>query len=198
MTMPDRLALAFSEHQPGLDGPQIRVRTGRVMLAAMLVTLGLGSLLVACASLPGEFNSSPTATDARFTAVVADAPIYSPFGEARRRSGGRTGTHTGVDLAAPLGTPVHAAGPGMVIYSGWDYRGSQDWGLLVAIDHGDGWETLYAHLADVAVVAGDPVNGGAEIGHIGTTGNATGPHVHVELRHEGVRLDPRGHIPGFQ
>ena len=198
MIMPDRLTLTFSEFRQGAAGPQIRVRTGRVMLATLLATLGLGSLLVACATLPGDFMSPPDVTDARFTAAVADARIYSPFGEVRRRSGGRTGTHTGVDLAAPLGTPVHAAGPGMVIFSGWDYEGSRDWGLLVAIDHGDGWVTLYAHLADVAVVAGDPVNGGAEIGHIGTTGNATGPHVHVELRHAGERLDPRGHLPGLQ
>ncbi|WP_417482772.1 M23 family metallopeptidase [Maricaulis sp.] len=195
--MPERLAIAFSELQPGPDGPRVRVRTGRVLLAALLVTLGLGSSLVACVSLPGEFMSS-SPSNARFTAAVADAAIYSPFGEVRRRSGGRTGRHTGIDLAAPQGTPVHAAGPGMVTYAGWNYEGSQDWGLLVAIDHGEGWVTLYAHLSDIDVVAGDPVNAGAELGQIGTTGNATGPHVHFELRHAGERLDPRGHVPGLE
>tara|TARA_R110000868_G_scaffold158190_3_gene386121 strand:- start:3041 stop:3631 length:591 start_codon:yes stop_codon:yes gene_type:complete len=196
--MPDRLTLAFSQLQLGPDGPRVRVRTGRVMLATLLTSLALGSLLVACASLPGVISPSPTAGEGRFTAAVANARIYSQFGEVRRRSGGRTGTHTGIDLAAPLGTPVHAAGAGMVVYSDWNYEGSADWGLLVAIDHGEGWVTLYAHLAEVEVVAGDPVNAGAEIGRIGTTGNATGPHVHLELRHAAERLDPRGHIPGLQ
>lgn len=198
MTMPDQLTIAFSEVRHGPDGPQVRVRTGRVMLATLLVTLGLGSLLVACASAPGERPSTPVMTGVRFTSAVADGQVYSPFGAVRYRAGGRTGSHSGVDLAAPRGSPVHAAGAGTVTYAGWGYEGSQAWGLLVAIDHGDGWRTLYAHLADVQVAVGDAVDGGTEIGHIGTTGNATGPHVHVELRHDGERLDPSGHIPGLQ
>lgn len=189
MVLPRQLILAYSEVLPGTDDIRIRARVGRVFLSALLLSSVLALLLVACASAP----SNP----ARFTAPVADAIVYSAFGDERQRSGGRIARHGGIDLAAPYGTPVHAAGDGEVVFSGWGYHGSTRWGLLVAIDHGEGWTTLYAHLSDAGAQVGDQVRGGEVIGHIGTSGNATGPHVHVELRHEGVSVDPTGQIPGL-
>lgn len=189
MIFPRQLTLAYSELLPGPDGLRIRVHAGRVFLSALLLTALLALLLVGCAS------TLPTA--ARFNAPVADAIIYSDFGDDRPRSGGRIAHHAGVDLSAPYGTAVHTVGDGQVVFSGWGYHGSPLWGLLVAIDHGEGWVTLYAHLSDATVQVGDRVRGGEEIGHIGTSGNATGPHVHLELRHDGVPVDPAGRIPGL-
>lgn len=190
MVLPRQLILAYSEVLPGTDDVRIRVRAGRVLLSALLLSSVLALVLVACASIPSS--------QARFHAPVADAIVYSAFGDARQRSGGRVASHGGVDLAAPHGTPVHAAGDGEVVFSGWGYHGSTRWGLLVAIDHGEGWTSLYAHLSDAEAQVGDRVRGGEAIGHIGTSGNATGPHVHVELRHEGVSVDPAGRIPGIE
>jgi Peptidase family M23 len=94
--------------------------------------------------------------------------------------------HTGIDLAVPLGTPVRAAMPGIahVIASTTGY------GLHVVLDDGDGLTTLYAHLESVAVLDGDDVDAGDVIGAAGSTGNSTGPHLHFEVRRDGIPEDP--------
>lgn len=189
MILPRQLILAYSEVLPGPDEDRVRVRAWRVAGSALLLASLLAFILVACASIPSS--------QARFNAPVAEATVYSAFGDDRQRSGGRIAQHGGVDLAAPYGTPVHAAGDGEVVFSGWGYHGSTRWGLLVAIDHGEGWTTLYAHLSDAGVQTGEQIRGGETLGHIGTSGNATGPHVHLELRRDGQSVDPVGRIPGL-
>lgn len=95
--------------------------------------------------------------------------------------------HSGVDLAAARGTPVMATLPGTVtvIVSATGY------GLHVVIDHGGGLSSLYGHLDTVLVVSGDRVMAGEVIGTVGSTGNATGPHLHFEIRRDGIAEDPR-------
>ncbi len=95
--------------------------------------------------------------------------------------------HSGVDLAAARGTPVAATLPGIVtvIVSPTGY------GLHVVIDHGGGLSSLYGHLDTVLVVSGDDVVGGQVIGTVGSSGNATGPHLHFEIRRDGIAEDPR-------
>jgi len=101
--------------------------------------------------------------------------------------------HTGVDLPAPRGTDVLAAGPGAVVWAGIGlYSGSTDnlndpYGIAVAIRHDFGYQdqqlyTIYAHMEEVDVVVGQWVNTGAVIGKVGSTGNTTGPHLHFEVR----------------
>jgi murein DD-endopeptidase MepM/ murein hydrolase activator NlpD len=94
--------------------------------------------------------------------------------------------HTGVDLAAPLGTPVRAtlAGVAHVEISAGGF------GLHIVIDHGDGFSSLYGHLSAVAVSDGEQVAQGEVIGAVGSTGNSTGPHLHFELDRDGVPEDP--------
>jgi murein DD-endopeptidase MepM/ murein hydrolase activator NlpD len=102
-------------------------------------------------------------------------------------------THTGVDIPALEGTPVLAAGPGMVIWAGWGlFSGAPDnikdpYGMAVAIRHDFGYKgqplyTIYAHMRAVNVNAGQWVNTGTQLGEVGDTGNTTGPHLHFELR----------------
>lgn len=95
--------------------------------------------------------------------------------------------HSGIDLAAARGTPVMATLPGVVtvIVSATGY------GLHVIIDHGGGLSSLYGHLNTVVVLSGDYVEAGQVIGTVGSTGNATGPHLHFEIRRDGVAEDPR-------
>ncbi len=95
--------------------------------------------------------------------------------------------HAGVDLAAPLGTPVRAAAAGSVVTAAWNASG---YGLCIVIDHGHGLTTLYAHLLETAVVAGDAVSAGQPIAQVGSTGNSTGPHLHFEVRSKGRPADP--------
>jgi murein DD-endopeptidase MepM/ murein hydrolase activator NlpD len=96
------------------------------------------------------------------------------------------GMHNGIDIAADSGTPVVSVAAGTVIFAG--SRGG--YGLAVDIDHGNGMTTRYAHLSRIAVSSGQKVKGGELIGKVGATGNATGPHLHFEVRIKGQIKDP--------
>jgi hypothetical protein len=109
------------------------------------------------------------------------APIGDPFGPRGNRF------HAGVDLPARSGAGVIAAGPGHVTWAGWRAGG---WGILVVVAHRDGVRTLYAHLSSVEVHVGEEVQAGFEIGRVGATGDATGPHLHFEVRVRGAAVDP--------
>lgn len=113
-----------------------------------------------------------------------DGPITSPFG--LRFFGLRPDLHSGVDIAAPQGTPVHAMKAGRVSFAGT----MSGYGLAVIIDHGRDLRTLYGHLSRIAVASGDVVDRDTVIGHVGATGNATAPHLHFEIRRWGTWHDP--------
>jgi murein DD-endopeptidase MepM/ murein hydrolase activator NlpD len=90
-----------------------------------------------------------------------------------------------VDFAAPSGTPVRAVKAGQVAEAGWD--GAYGWKLV--IKHADGTETWYCHLTSFAVRSG-PVAAGEQVGRVGSTGNTTGPHLHLEVRRSETPVDP--------
>ena len=100
--------------------------------------------------------------------------------------------HSGIDIPADGGTIIGAARPGRVAYAAFLPGG---WGLLVSIDHGWGVRTLYAHLSRVDVKVGQRVDTGEEIGFVGATGDATGPHLHFEVRFRGAAVDPMTVLP---
>ncbi|HEX9675031.1 MAG TPA: peptidoglycan DD-metalloendopeptidase family protein [Anaerolineales bacterium] len=92
-----------------------------------------------------------------------------------------TSYHPGIDIAGSTGNAIYASASGVVVYAGWNNYG---YGLMVVIDHGDGWQTLYAHMNDVEVACGQAVFQGNVIGGVGSTGNSTGPHLHFEMQHD--------------
>jgi murein DD-endopeptidase MepM/ murein hydrolase activator NlpD len=94
--------------------------------------------------------------------------------------------HSGVDLQAPMGTPVKASADGVVSSAGW----SGGYGKLVVIDHGNGMQTMYAHLSRIYTVPGQDVRQGQVIGFSGSTGRATAPHLHYEVRVGGTPINP--------
>ncbi|HOP45878.1 MAG TPA: peptidoglycan DD-metalloendopeptidase family protein [Coprothermobacter proteolyticus] len=116
--------------------------------------------------------------------------ITSTFGW-RRWSSGWVDFHTGLDIANSCGTPVYAAGKGVVIQAGRD--GS--YGLSVIISHGNGYTTRYAHLSSIAVKVGQTVLKGDYVGAIGQTGFATGCHLHFEVKLNGTLIDPYKVLP---
>lgn len=100
----------------------------------------------------------------------------------------RTKLHTGVDFSAPTGSPIHAAARGTVIHAGW-------WGAYgnaVIVDHGGGLTTLYGHMSKIACSPGQDVSRGRVLGYVGSTGWSTGPHLHYEVRRNGVPVNPLG------
>ena len=117
-------------------------------------------------------------------------PVEAPLGDGFGPRGSRF--HAGLDLLAPAGTPVRAAAPGRVAYAG---RIAGGWGKLVVVAHARRVRTMYAHLSAVAVDVGEHVRTGSPIGRVGATGNATGPHLHVEVRLGGAAVDPMTALP---
>ncbi len=125
-----------------------------------------------------------TAAGAWVKPLQAAYRITARFGQAGRLW---SKDHTGVDLAAPTGTPVAAVGAGTVTHAG----DAGAYGLKVEITHADGSQTWYAHLSRVGVEEGAAVQAGTPIGSVGATGNVTGPHLHLELRTSGGgAIDP--------
>ena len=113
--------------------------------------------------------------------------ISSRFGSMSRV---RSGVHTGLDIASSYGTKVKAAASGTVVYSG--YKGSL--GKLVVINHGNGVMTYYGHCSSLYVSVGDTVSQGSVISAVGSTGNSTGPHLHFEVRVNGVAYNPQNYV----
>jgi len=116
-----------------------------------------------------------------------DGRISGRFGNQRVFNGVPKSSHTGVDIAAAEGTPVKASGDGKVILNGKDYFYT---GNMVIIDHGQGLQTIYAHLKEAYVKADDVVKQGDIIGLVGKTGRATGAHLHWGASINGVRFSP--------
>ena len=109
-----------------------------------------------------------------------NGPVVSGFGMRWGRM------HEGIDIAAALGTPIHAAASGTVIHAGW----LGGFGNLVVVDHGDGLATAYAHASAILVAVGQQVSQGDTLSLVGSTGNSTGPHLHFEVRVNGSAVDP--------
>ncbi len=94
--------------------------------------------------------------------------------------------HEGIDIDNATGTPIKAAGAGVVTFSAY----TSDYGNMIIISHGLGYQTIYAHLSSSKVKAGSKVTKGQVIGAMGSTGRSTGSHLHFEIHHDGARMDP--------
>ncbi|WP_416673740.1 M23 family metallopeptidase [Egbenema bharatensis] len=121
-----------------------------------------------------------------FTNPVVGFPITSKFGSRVHPITGDVRFHQGIDIGTPTGTPIRTAGAGTVVFAGW----SDGYGKKIVIDHGKGYETLYAHLDQLFVKVGDRLSDGAIVGLSGSTGHVTGPHLHFEIQLNAVARDP--------
>jgi murein DD-endopeptidase MepM/ murein hydrolase activator NlpD len=115
-----------------------------------------------------------------------EGKLMSPFGGRTDPFSGEGAIHTGVDLQAPMGTPVVAAADGVVVYAEW----RSGYGRLVILDHGNGLQTYYGHLSQFGVVEGQEVRRGDVIAKSGASGRVTSPHLHYEVRMGGTPVNP--------
>ncbi len=126
--------------------------------------------------------------------AVGRVPLSMPVMDSFRWTSGygpRWGRmHEGVDMAGPIGTPIHATADGVVSFAGW----SSGYGRLIKIEHANGIETRYAHLNAIRVEVGQRVSRGERIGDMGNSGRSTGPHLHYEIRVGGEPLNPMIYI----
>lgn len=116
--------------------------------------------------------------------------LLSTFGERQDPFSGEGAIHTGVDIAASIGTPVRAAADGIVYYA----ESEGGYGKLVVIDHGNGMRTWYAHLSRFNVVPGQEIRRGETLGFSGATGRVTAPHLHFEVRLGGTPVNPHPYL----
>ncbi len=99
--------------------------------------------------------------------------------------------HPAIDIAGSEGNSIFATDSGVIVFAGWSAYG---YGLLIVIDHGNGWQSAYAHLSSVGVSCGQSVYQGGYIGALGNTGNSTGAHLHFELLYNGAKVNPLGYV----
>lgn len=116
--------------------------------------------------------------------------ITSKFGYRKSPFGSQRSFHSGLDISARIGTDILAAAAGKVIQSGW----SGDYGYMITIDHGYGLVTRYAHCSELKMKVGDKVLQGDVIALVGNTGRSTGPHLHYEVKLNGVFVNPEKYI----
>ena len=140
----------------------------------------------------GSVNTAGTTSSAKANLGIAlirpvSGTITSRFGVGSRI---RRSSHTGLDIATSTGTPIAAAASGTVTFSG--YKGS--YGNMIVISHGNGVQTYYGHCSKLYVSAGAQVSQGEIIGAVGSTGNSTGPHLHLEVRVNGVAYNPQNYV----
>ncbi|MDO9444331.1 MAG: M23 family metallopeptidase [Dehalococcoidia bacterium] len=144
--------------------------------------------------LPAATNAAPgsdPAPPAAITPPAAEGWLWPATGRLTSLFGPRH--PLGIDISMLVGTPLGAAASGQVVFVGGSTCCS--YGYHVIIDHGDGMETLYAHMGDVYVASGQWVGAGEIIGTSGNTGYSTGPHLHFEIRKNGRYQDPLGYLP---
>ncbi|MFI5316676.1 MAG: murein hydrolase activator EnvC family protein [Myxococcota bacterium] len=165
----------------------LRTRAAREEKAA-------GELRAAAAHLEETLRRMPTSLPAARGAGLARGRTPRPLAGRVRAGFGRqidrefkTETlRTGIEIAAPAGTPVAAIAPGRVLFAGW-FRG---YGQMIILDHGSGDLSVSGYLDEVHVAAGDSVAAGQPIGSVGETGSASGPGLYFEIRHDGKAVDP--------
>jgi murein DD-endopeptidase MepM/ murein hydrolase activator NlpD len=161
----------------GLSGPsQIHPGMTIFLLQAPQAPPGL-------AMAPLDPNRPPSL---RWPLTTITVTVGSPFGARWGKP------HEGIDLPAPVGTPVYAAADGTVVYSGHGIRG---YGNLVVIKHTGDLLTVYAHNSALLVSQGQPVRAGDRIALVGQSGHATGPHLHFEVRSGQIPRDPMPYLP---
>ncbi len=139
------------------------------------------------AQLAGQAIPPPENTGAPGTfSWPASGPITDPFGMRMHPITHVWKMHTGMDIGAPMGSTITAAAGGKIIYAGWE----GGYGNTIIIDHGGNTSTLYGHCSQLFVSEGQEVQRGQAIGAVGSTGESTGPHLHFEIRINGVPVDP--------
>lgn len=166
--------------------------------ARRLMGVGLTLIVMVFGQLSNLLAAETQATEVALinqpeNRLVTLTTLEKPL-EDGRLAQGYHGFHRGIDLLAPLGTEIYPITDGVIIEVSLARLG---WGNTVAIDHGDGLKSRYAHMKDIKVIEGDQVTKDQPLGTVGMTGWTTGPHLHLEIYQNGHTIDPAAILPAF-
>jgi murein DD-endopeptidase MepM/ murein hydrolase activator NlpD len=153
---------------------------------SLLTVIGVAAVVLVLQGCASGRHGVGSSVVPRGWPVPYDVAVISSVFGARRGSS----RHHGLDLSAPKGTKVRATADGRVTFAGR----SGNFGRLVVVEHADGYETRYAHLKNIEVEKGKKVKRGTVIGTVGKSGNATGFHLHYEVRLQGTPVNPRSYL----
>lgn len=155
----------------------------------------IASLLLQSLTLgPLALSNFTTVESGIIRHLPTEGTVTSLFGERVHPILGHSRHHDGIDIANAHRTTIYATASGRVRHVG--HEGG--YGLMIEIDHGGGWSSRYAHLAQITAKKGDFVFSGAILGRMGKTGRATGTHLHYELRRYGLAVDPAPYLAASQ
>ena len=167
----------------------VRVRTALTAAALSMALVGGASMASLANADPAGATSAPSST-VSFGEIVSGR-ITAPFGKTFDPfRDGTTRVHRGIDIGAPIGTPIRAPADGTILAATDLYQDQPAYGKVIVIATASQTQTLFSHLDDYAVSEGQQVRKGEIIGTVGNTGKSTGPHVHIETFIEGERVDP--------
>jgi murein DD-endopeptidase MepM/ murein hydrolase activator NlpD len=180
------------QRQSDAIAAQLQARAAAQAAAAAAAATASGSSSPSAAPSAGDAPASAAAptNPGGFIVPLDSYTITSPFGYRVHPIYGTTLLHTGVDMAAPSGTPIHVAASGVVVSAGW----IDGYGNATIVDHGGGLATLYGHQSAILVSEGQKVTQGQTIGRVGCTGSCTGPHLHFEVRVNGTPVNPLNYV----
>lgn len=160
----------------------LKIALGSI-LAIFMLSLGLPSANQYINALPGGAYVYP----------IMSARLSSKIGKRKHPIYKVSKHHKGIDLAAPMNSPIRAIAEGTVVFAD-RYKG---YGNLVVIDHGDGLTSHYGHCHEINVAPLEHIAAGQIVATVGKTGNVTGPHLHLEIRKEGKAVDPQNYLPSL-
>lgn len=159
-----------------------------IFLSLLIAQLSLAHIPSQNCALELSNPETATKSDLVPSQIPCDGTITSEFG--MRSMGHREKMHEGIDIAAPVGTPIYAPAQGRVVFAGVKHG----YGLTVVLEHSGELSTLYGHNSKLFVHEGDVVKKGAEISQVGNTGHSTGPHVHYEVLLSQQPVDPVNYL----
>ncbi|NVE95152.1 M23/M56 family metallopeptidase [Altererythrobacter lutimaris] len=174
---------------------------GAIVLACLAVpATAIGAMSIAAHGKQAAYTvTTPPATQVIAHIKIVEGKITARFGQrADPFDDGKIKTHNGIDIAAPIGTPIRAPSDGVIVEATKLFDNKPAYGLVVVHMSGDGTQTLFSHLDEFSVVTGQSVTAGQEIAKVGNSGRSTGPHVHVETIRNGERVDPLSIWPTLQ
>lgn len=169
------------------------IKPHRVTLesSSRIITLFLHSRFVSTENNHIDCESKQQPPPITFQWPSEQKDVISGFGYRQHPLGGGKLFHKGIDLPLSMHTPIYASSSGIVKFAG---RRST-YGILLILSHPEGYQTRYAHLSKITVNEGDLVSRGDKVAYSGNTGRSTGPHLHFEVRKDGVPVDPEKYLP---
>jgi murein DD-endopeptidase MepM/ murein hydrolase activator NlpD len=194
-TLASEVSVAYGIHEPGTPTSHESLTTDRSLTPTVTESIKEFNFLKAV-SFSGIYHhyAYKWQTHSQPSLWPINGILRSSFGGRSDPFSGEGSFHTGIDFAAPKGTPVHVTADGVVVSTGW----ATGYGKLAIVDHGNGLQTYYAHLSQFQVVPGEEVRRGQVIALSGATGRATGPHMHYEVRLAGTPINPYKYLAKSQ